>query len=321
MPPRLVAAWPMPGASVSPGRQVFELVFNRRLASAATTAGIWREDDGVPIAAGVAVDPGNPRRLTVRMLEPSAGRYTLHWHAVAAGSSAASDGAQGFSMQDESPSPPRLDVSPSVAEVGARLERVGKGFTAQAELRLTIGDDDQPLATTETDAKGGFNLEARVPAWVPFGVQPVTATDGQGRLARAAVAMHWGGWPPLIAGNVAQPGPGPGEVTFALNLRNRSDYVLEHVDVVLQDPPDGTLVGADPGARHQDGSVIWDIPVMDRGVAGPFRAIYRVAGQVAGHAWIDFRHRRERGCQADTCLGAFISGTAADSSPVEPAPD
>ena len=75
-----------------------------------------------------------------------------------------------------------------------------------------------------------------------------------------------------------------------------SQEVLERVRVVVPDPPGASFVVADPAPRRQDQSVIWEIPTVDRGVFGPLRVTYRVAGSVASHAWIEFRHRRPHGC-------------------------
>jgi hypothetical protein len=175
------------------------------------------------------------------------------------------------------------------------------------------------LSTIETDASGSFVAEERVPQTVPFGQQPVVATDMCGAATTAAVQVRWGGWPPLVGFDVGQSGPGPGEVTFRLSLRNRSDYVLERIHVVLIDPPESTFVVADPAARRQDQSLIWDIPTMDRGVLGPYRVTYRVTGSATSHAWIEFRHRRPHGCSGDDCLPAFVSESVAESTTVLPA--
>jgi hypothetical protein len=158
-----------------------------------------------------------------------------------------------------------------------------------------------------------------LPDWVPFGLQPLAAVDSDGSRATAAVGVRWGGWPPAVATDVGQPGPGPGQVTFVVQPRNRSDYVLEHVMVVMQDPQASTLVGSSPEGQHRDGTLTWQIPVMDRGQFGPFRATYQTSSAIVSHAWLEFRHRHERGCTGDPCLPAFISVSTADSLQVAPA--
>ena len=317
--PHLVAAWPAAGASMSVAPHTFELMFDRPLRSDTTTAAVWHDEDGSPLASDVSIDAAEPRRLRVRLLDAAAGTYQLHWHAVDVQSGQWSDGWQPFALQNESPTPPRIDTSPAVADAGERLELVGKGFSARSAVQVSIGDDEQPLVSVQTDARGTFNTEARVPASVPFGLQPVSAIDADGHRALGAVQVRWGGWPPVVASDVGQSGPAQGEVTFTLNVRNRSDYLVEHVRVVLQDPDGSTLIGADPSPRREDHTLVWDIPMMDRGSIGPFRATYRAGSAVVSHAWLTYRHRHPRGCRGDECLPAFISDSAAESLPVGPA--
>ena len=318
-PPQLVAVWPAPGARLPVSQTSFELTFNRALHPERTWATVSRDEDGSPISVDSTVQPSNPRRLSVVLKEPARGQYRLHWHAVAVRTAAAVDGEQTFSLQDESVAPPRIEVSPLAAETGEKLQVTGKGFDKHCAVRLTIGDDEQALSTVETDASGSFEVEARVPQTVPFGQQPISATDGCGAATTAAVQVRWGGWPPLVGFDVGQSGPGPGEVTFWVSLRNRSDYVLEGVHVVVTDPPGASFVAADAGAKRQDRSLIWDIATMDRGVVGPFRVTYRVNEAATSHAWIEFRHRRPHGCRDDDCLPAFVSEAVSESRPVSPA--
>ena len=318
-PPHLVAAWPAAGVTLPVARTTFDLTFNQALSAEATWAAVWRDEDGSPVAADSAVEPSNPKRLSVIVREPIGGEYRLHWHAVSARTATAVDGEQTFSMQHESSAPPRIELSRQVAETGDKMEVTGMGFGKRCSVRLSIGDDEQVLSSIETDAKGSFAVEARVPQTVPFGEQPVVATDMCGPAATAAVQVRWGGWPPLVAFDVGQPGPAPGEVTFWVTLRNRSDYVLERVRVVLPDPPGANFVSADPAPKHQDQTVTWQIPMMDRGVLGPFRVTYRVTGSVTSHVWIEFRHRRLHGCSDDDCLPAFVSESTSESTPVSAA--
>jgi hypothetical protein len=292
-------------------------MFNRSLAVDTSWAEVIA-DDGSRLPSTTALDRNDPRRLSVRLAEPSQGSYDLRWHVMAADSHLASDGDQRFSLEDNAPTPPRLDVSPASAETGERLELVGKAFPRDDTLILAIGDDDQPLTTAQTDDSGHFNLEARVPASVPYGLQRVSVFDGSRRAATTSVQVQWGGWPPLVGSNVGQPGPMPGEVTFTLQVRNRSDYVLEHVRLVLRDPERSAVVSADPGAQREGSTLVWEIPVMDRGPAQPLHVTYSADHPMVSHAWFEFRHRRERSCVRGDCLPAFISNSVADSEPVSP---
>jgi hypothetical protein len=307
----------MPGATLPVARQILELTFNRPLAGDSSWAEVIGED-GSRLPATPGLDPNDPRRLRLRLDEWTAGSFDLRWHVLAADSHLASDGDQPFTLDSGASSPPHVDVSPASAETGERLELVGKALPKESTLLLTIGDDDQQLATAQTDGSGRLNLEARVPQTIPYGVQRVSVFDGPRRVAETSVQVQWGGWPPLVGSDVGHPGPNPGEVTFTLQVRNRSDYVLEQVRLVLRDPDGSALVSADPGAQREGSTLVWQIPVLDRGPAHPVHVTYSVDHPVVSHAWFEFRHRRERGCMRGDCLPAFISNSVADSEPVTP---
>ena len=318
-PPHLVAASPVDGVSLPVERQTFDLMFNRRLSASATWISVWREDDGATMATETDVDPQNPRHAQVRLLEAARGTYRLHWHAVDARSAAAADGEQDFTLQDESMAQPRLQVSRATADTGEKLEIVGKGFAEKCLVKVTMGDDQVNLTTVETNAYGDFDAETRVPPNVSFGIQPLSAEDTQGGAAVTALQVRWGGWPPLVAFTVGQPGPRPGEVTFALSARNRSDYLLERVRLVLSDPQGAMFLSADPRPERQNATSVWEIPTMDRGAIGPFRATFRATGAVVGRMRIEFRHRRALGCSDDECGPAFVSESVSESTEVTPA--
>ncbi len=316
--PRLVASWPAAGATLSLARQTLELTFNDRLRSDGTWAAI-RNQNGSELASSTTLDANDARRLEIRISDPAAGSYQLHWHVVSAETQLASDGEQIFAMQEAASAPPRIDISPARTDTGQPLEIVGKGFARASHVQLSIGDDKQPLATLDTDDRGTFNTEVRVPASVPFGVQPLAATDAAGRMAVGSVEVRWGGWPPAVATNIGQPGPGSGEFSFTLNVRNRSDYTLEHVRVVMQDPEGSSVVSATPEAQREGSTLVWLVPVMPRGPAGPFQVTYAASAPAVSHAWLEFRHRLPRGCTGDDCLPAFISVSTADSEEIAPA--
>jgi hypothetical protein len=122
----------------------------------------------------------------------------------------------------------------------------------------------------------------------------------------------------VLAFTTGQPGPGPGEVTISLSLRNRSDYVLEHVAVTLSAPSGAQVVAVEPSPTRRDAALTWLLPLVDRGVIGPLRATFRVDHPISTHARIEFRHRRTPGCRGDVCLPAFVSETTTDSSTITP---
>jgi hypothetical protein len=307
----------MPGSTLPVAKLTLELVFNRSLDPGQSAAEVTAED-GTRVSTRVAVDPSNPRRLAIRLLEPGEGRLAMHWHVSAADSQQTAEGDAAFDLERNTPVPARIDVAPPTTDIGDRLEVVGKGFARNSVVPLTIGDDDQPLATAETDAAGRFNLEVRLPPTVPYGLQQISGFDGNRRAAVASVQVQWGGWPPVVGTSSGEPGPDRDEVTFTVNLRNRSDYVLEHVRVVLPDPQASQVVSADGDAQHEDAALVWEIPVMDRGLARPLHVTYRTEHAVTAHASVEFRHRRQRGCLRDDCLPAFISTSVVDLEQIAP---
>jgi methionine-rich copper-binding protein CopC len=320
MPPRLIAAWPPDGATVGIAPQTLELTFNRVLRSDVSAVTVSRADDGAPVAGTISLPSGDAQRVLMRLTEPAEGSYRVHWHVVAARSGAAAEGEQQFSMRAGGVPPPHLSVSPTTAETGDVVEVRGRGYAPGSEVRLAIGDDGPPLVVVKSDYRGTFSTDVRVPNSVAFGEQPVSARDAAGASGVGALQVRWGGWPPLVGYTLGQPGPASGEVTFSISVRNRSDYVLESVRVVLDDPPAATFVGADAGVRRETGRLVWDVALLDRGVAGPVSVIYRVGAPTTAHARIEFRHRRPHGCSGDECLSAFVSDTTSDSAPVAPAP-
>jgi methionine-rich copper-binding protein CopC len=313
--PKLVAAWPSGTAPLPLAPRTFELTFNRALNADDSWAALWRYADGEAVSGESTL---SQHVLQLRVDKPDAGEYRLHWHAVGALSGLAADGEQLLVFQDESPRPARLDASRSALDSGETLELRGSGFAPSSLVRVTIGDDQQDMKAIQTDARGGFQDDARVPSSVPFGMQPISAVDQDGVEAATALQVRWGGWPPLMAFTTGAPGPAPGEVTFTVSVRNRSDFLLEKVRVLLPDPEGAGFVAAEPAAQRTNGTLAWDIGSMDRGVVGPLRVSYRVTGPVAAHARIAFRHRRPARCEGDECLSAFVSETTSDSTVINP---
>jgi methionine-rich copper-binding protein CopC len=316
--PHLIAAWPAAGATVNSASFRLELTFNRPLAGGSSVVQVLSEQDGRALAADTQVQ-AHPNQVVVVLGEQApAGGYVVRWHAVDARTLAAQDGDYHFSVRPDTRVSPRLELSRDAASNGEVVNIKGKGFAPRGQVYLTMGDDDVALKTVAADPRGGFNEDARIPPSVAFGVQPLTAVDEAGNRATAALKVRWGGWPPLLAWTVGQPGPGPNEVTLAVALRNRSDFVLEGLHVVLSVPEEAVFVSAEQGGRYTDGQLSWDLSWLDRGVAGPLRATFRSETPISSHATIQFRHRRPRGCEDDECLTAFVSETASDSTLVAP---
>ena len=320
-PPRLVSLWPAGTDAVRLEPLTFALIFNRPLRADKSWLTLWGDDDGSELAGESAVSASNAHLLTLRVDRPDAGEFRLHWHVVSARTGVSSDGERPVTFRAESPTPPRLEATPSALNSGDKFELRGSGFQRRGYIRVTVGDDAQEIKTFQADARGGFTEEARMPNAAAFGMQQIDASDADGRTASTAVQVHWGGWPPVVAYTVGQSGSRPGEVTFAVSVRNRSDYSLERVRVSLPDPAGAAFVAAEPPGQRTADTLTWDIGGLDRGVAGPLRVTYRTSVAVAAHARIEFRHRKARDCRDDECLAVFVSDTTSDSTPVGPTND
>lgn len=314
--PRLVAAWPAPGEVLGRRPRQLELTFNRALAPTSSSVHLAATAGAQVPAVATAFDGG---RVELQLDQPLApGEYTVQWHAEGTRASAAADGEYAFFVSGERGPSPQVSVSQAETDAGQVIEVRGQGWAPGQDVQFKIGDDEVPFGGVQADRHGNFSADARVPRETPFGVQPVTAVDGQARRALAAVRVVWGGWPPLAAWTSGTPGPRPGEVTFSISLQNRSDYLLEGVRVDVPDPPGARVIGVDGGGQHVDGHLRWEIGVLDRGTAGPLRAVYATQGPIATHATIDFRHRRPHDCSGNECPSAFVSQTTSDAVPVAP---
>ena len=315
--PQLVAAWPAPSATLGRAPNRLELTFNRTLLAEASSVRLARTTDDWQPSSELAVDRN---RLAVQLGEQLApGTYAVQWRAVGARGQGTAQGEYAFVVSGERGPSPQLSVSQPETDAGQVIEVRGQGWRAQQDVQLAIGDEAVPLGTAHADQHGNFSVDARVPEQIAFGVQPVIATDGdQQPQAASAVRVHWGGWPPLAAWTTGTAGPQPGEVTFSISLRNRSDYLLEAVRVELPVPTGTSVVATDGDARLADGVLVWELPSLDRGAAGPLRVILRAPHAVATHATIAFRHRRPHDCSGEECLTAFVSQTVSDSAPVAP---
>jgi methionine-rich copper-binding protein CopC len=318
-PPRLIAAWPGLGASLARPPEALDLTFNRALAAATTSVHVSRSDDGWQPRTSAEVDPNEGEHLSVHLADRlGPGEYQVQWHAVAERTLAVQDGEYAFTVTGEAGASPHVSVEPGMTDVGQVVEVNGQGFGSDQPVDLKIGDDQLALGSAKTDKRGNFSIDLHIPAQVAAGVQPVVAQDARGDRAAAAVRVHWGGWPPLLAWTTGVAGPRPGNVTLEVMLQNRSDYVLEGVRVEMPVPDGASVVAADQGGHEVQRVLTWDLGWIDRGTAGPLRATFQTAGPLATHATIHFRHRRPHDCSGDECLTAFVSETVSDSAPLAP---
>jgi methionine-rich copper-binding protein CopC len=322
--PYLVAAWPAPGAKVSGPPDTLELTFNRALEPANVWASVTRTSDEHTPATQLEVQPGPENAeldnlLVVRLEEKIyPDTYSVHWRAMSGGSQSVIDGEYTFEVLPEGGASAHLSVSPPDAQPNDVVQVTGRGFGKNQDVHLTIGDDAASLNTVHSDQSGRFTADSRIPTGVVSGLQPIEAVDAGGARAQAALQVRWGGWPPLVAWTELRPGPDSNDVSMTISLRNRSDYYLEAVRVVVADPPGASVVTADAGATHANDALSWDLGSVDRGTAGPLHATYRADRPITAHARVEFRHRRPHNCTGDDCLSAFVSETNSESTTVAP---
>jgi methionine-rich copper-binding protein CopC len=317
---RLVAGSPAASAIVGSAPASLELTFNEALGPASKVE-VIAISSGETVSKDSVVDPANAQRLTAPLGSLAAGVYQVRWHTVPASSGAALNGAYSFTVSPDVRTQPRLSLGKATADSQEAVPLSGQGFAPRSMLKLAIADDAQPLQSVQTDDSGSFATSIVVPPNVPFGWQPVLATDATGARAATPLEVRWGGWPPLDASVVARPGPSSGEVTFSITVRNRSDYVLEAIEVGVPLPEGSSFDSATGGGQLKDGQVTWSLPWIDRSIAGPFDLTLRATAPVSVQAHVDYRHRRPRGCLGDGCLPAFISNAASEPATGSPLGD
>ena len=313
--PQLVASSPAPDATIGLPPTRLELHFSEPVLPSSSVD--VRDPQGAVVStAADSVDP----QAVVATLPPRLGDgvYSVDWHAVAASGHQALDGGYAYTVASGAPTHPRLTVSRGLADVGDPVLISGTDFTPNAAIAVTIADDDQPLTTVNADAEGNFSVPVQMPNDVPYGDQPIEAKDSAGARAVADLEVRWGGWPPLRVFTNGEPGPAPGQVTFTVSGRNRSDYTLENLRVLLDIPSGAQVVSASPGARQANGQLIWSLPPVDRATIQPSLATFAVSGPTQTQARLEFAHRRPRGCIGDPCLPAFVDSTVSVSSVISP---
>ncbi|MBV9356331.1 MAG: copper resistance protein CopC [Chloroflexi bacterium] len=313
--PRLIASSPAPDATIGLTPTRLELHFSEPVLPSSSVD--VRDPRGALVStAADSLDP----QLVVATLPAGLGDgvYSVDWHAVAAGGHQALDGSYSYTVASGAPAHPRLTLSRGLADVGDPVLISGTDFTPNAAVAVTIADDDQPLTSVNADAGGNFSVPVQMPNDVPFGDQPIQAKDGSGAGAVADLVVRWGGWPPLRVFTNGEPGPGPGQITFTVSGRNRSDYTLEGLRVLLDVPQGAQVVWASTGATQAGGQLIWSLPPVDRSTIQPSLATFAVAGPMQTQARVEFAHRRPRGCIGDPCLPAFVDSTLSMSSVISP---
>ena len=250
--------------------------------------------DGSVVSEPSRVEAADPRRLVAPLRDLPGGAYELIWRSVEASTRAELDGQEHFWIEPNAPSRPSIELSSAELDANQPLSIVGTGFSPSTRVVVTIGDDGQDLAVTSSRDDGGFVVASvPVPPDLPLGQQLVLARDNNGAAASALLRVHWGGWPPLRLSLVSRAGPRPGLVTVAIGGRNRSDYVLRDVRIILPLPAGSSLVSATSGGREDNGAVVWDtVSSLERGPLEPRSATLRIDAATPPRlrAWAQYGH-------------------------------
>src|SRR5919198_1957552 len=288
---------PVPDAVLGAQPSTAEIAFSARLDPDRSRL-LVTDAEGTVVSEPSRVDTSDPRRLVAPLRGLAPGVYQLVWSSVQAGSTASLEGQARFRIEPGAPARPTIRLSSPQLDSGQPLSVEGQGFAPSTRVVVSIGDDADELAVTTSRADGSFVIAAvPVPDDLPLGEQPVLARDNQGAAAASLLRVHWGGWPPLRLTLTRMPGPVPGEVTVQVGGRNRSDYVLRDVRLILLLPAEARLVSANPPGREDNETVVWDpISNLERGPPEPRLAILRTDPRAAAEVrvWAEYGHMPEQ---------------------------
>ena len=308
---------PPPDAVLGAPPSAAEIAFSAPVAGDRSSLAVIAPD-GTVVSDRSQVDVSDPRRLVAPLRASLAsGAYELIWRSVEASTSAELEGQERFHIEPSAPPRPTISFSSSDLDAGQSLSIVGSGFTPSTRVLVTIGDDADPLAVTSSLEDGSFVVASiPLPPDLPLGEQPVSARDNNGAAAASLLRVHWGGWPPLRLTLATRTGPQPGQLTVELNVRNRSDYTLRDVRLLLRLPPGASLVSASQGGHEDNGNVVWEVPgTLER---GPLEArsatlsVPRSGTPPTVGAWAQYGHLPERNALWGDLPGFYSSAASAE---------
>jgi methionine-rich copper-binding protein CopC len=309
---------PPPDAVLGAPPHAAEIAFTAPLAGNRSSL-VVMDADGNVVSERSQVDPADPRRLVAPLRSAlRSGAYELIWRSVEASTSAELEGQEHFRIEPSAPERPAIAFSSAEVDAGDKLSISGSGFSPSTRVVLTIGDDADQLAVTSSREDGSFVVAALpVPPDLPLGEQAITARDNNGATAARLLRVHWGGWPPLRLTVAARPGPSAGQVTVDVGARNRSDYTLRDVRLVLRLAPGTSVAATSQGGREEAGSVVWDVSgTLERGPLDAHWAILSVSG--AGErptfsAWAQYGHLPERSAIWGDLPGFYSSAASPEA--------
>ncbi|MGI9147345.1 MAG: copper resistance CopC family protein [Chloroflexota bacterium] len=273
---------------------------------------------GAEVNAGPAVVDASDHKTLVVPLDSGLanGLYTVNWVSLSNKDAITQRDAFNFGLRVGA-APPVMHLDRDTVDKGQMLGITGSGYKPNGSIVVSAGDDDEFVDAGRADASGVFHGSVVVPENLPLGLQAVTVADGYGAKATRDIRVKWGGWPPLkvtVAADTAKD-----DVTFTLNLSNRSDYHLMVNAARLRLPEGTTYKSADSyGRLNSAGEATWDsIDLLPHGSTGPLTVVVdttklKDGSDVTGWVWAYFSHSQETASDG-TLLPAFVS--SADSKP------
>jgi hypothetical protein len=192
-------------------------------------------------------------------------------------------------------------ASSAVVNAGQSVTVTGTGFTPGGDVVLSVGDAADLLSLSRADGSGRIQVQAAIPAELPFGRQVLQAADAAGRLATVSLLVANGGWPPAV---VRLSGEAQlDQIDYVLRVENRSEWALRNVVVRVALPP-GARVLADglgqpesaEAAAIEDGQIVWRLASLpSHSIQGPFEFSVLTTGlswgaEVAATATVQFAH-------------------------------
>ncbi|MDQ6675404.1 MAG: copper resistance protein CopC [Chloroflexota bacterium] len=268
----------------------------------------------------VSVDPSDHTTLVVPLKSGLAnGLYTVNWVSMSSKDGSSQKDAFNFGLRTGA-APPVMHLDRQSVDMGQMLGITGSGYKPNGSIVVSAGDDDEFVDVGKSDAAGTFHGTVVLPADLPLGTQTVTVADGDGAKATSDLQVKWGGWPPLkvtVAADTAKD-----DVTFKVNLFNRSDYHLM-VDATRVRLPEGTTYkSADSyGRLNSAGEATWDsIDLPPHGSTGPLTLVVdttklKDGSSVMGQVWAQFSHSQEAASDG-TLLPAFVSSAVSKPATV-----
>ncbi len=308
---RYVSSTPESGGFLTSAPPSVRITFDEEVATPGSTVSVVAVGGAEVNDGAVTVDATDRRTLVAPLKSGLAnGLYTVKWVSLSNKDGTRQQDSFNFGLRAGA-APPVLQLDRQTVEMGQLLEIIGSGYKPNGSIVVSAGDDDEFVDAGTADASGVFHGSVGLPGDLSLGMQTISVADGDGAKATADVQVKWGGWPPVKV--TLRADTGKDDVTFTVNLWNRSDYHLV-VDAARLRLPAGTSYKTADGNGRLDsaGEATWDtIDLAPHGSAGPFTLVVDTrsledGSPVTGWSWVQFSHAEQQ-AKDGTLLPPFVS--------------